>query len=402
MSEKTHHKIIIIGGGTAGITVAARLSRAGFANQIAIIEPSLDHYYQPLWTLVGAGIFPMSSTIRKTSDYIPSGVIWHRDHAVSISAEKRTVTLGSGRELSCDWMVVAVGVELDWDYAKGAKEALAKDNVGCIYDKSQVEKTRDAINKAAKGRMIFTFPPPPIKCAGAPQKIMYLADDIWRKRGVRGAMQVEYHSALAGIFGLEVFANVLNKVISRKSIKTFFNRKLIEVIPNQNKAIFADMSSGAVVDEVTYDFLHLVPTQKTPAVLSNSDLCPAQGPSKGWVDVDPHTLRHKRWSHVFALGDACDVPIAKTGAAIRKQAPVLVAHLVASMSGAACDRKYDGYSSCPLVTGFGKVVLAEFGYDGKLMPSFPMNPAKESRLMWWLKTLVLPRLYWYLMLRGRA
>ena len=402
MTSSNHHKILIIGGGTAGITVAARLARAGFAKDLAIIEPSAEHYYQPLWTLVAAGVFPMAASVRKTRSYIPDGVTWYEDSAESVAAESKNVKLKSGRLLSCDWMIVATGVQLNWDFAKGAREAIAKSNVGCIYDRSYVDKTRDAINRASGGRMVFTFPPPPVKCAGAPQKIMYLADEIWRNRQVRNKMTIEYHSALAGIFGLEVFANVLKKVIARKNIKTFFNRKLVEIKSDENKAVFADVNTGSIVEEVTYDFLHIVPTQNPPAFVKTSDLCPIEGPSKGWIDVDPNTLRHKRWPHVFALGDSCDAPIAKTGAAIRKQAPVLVAHLLAAMTGSTSKERYEGYSSCPLVTGFGKVVLAEFGYDSKLMPSFPLNPAKESRLMWWLKTIVLPKLYWHLMLRGRA
>lgn len=402
MVSNHHHKILIVGGGTAGITVAARIARAGLARELAIIEPSSEHYYQPLWTLVGAGLFSMASTQRPTADYIPKGVTWYQSAAKSISAEEKFVVLEPGVKITCDWMIVATGVELNWDFAKGAQEALSKSNVGCIYDKSQVEKTREAIRNAKGGRMVFTFPPPPVKCAGAPQKIMYLADDIWRKQGVQGSMQIEYHSALGGIFGIEVFANVLRGVLSRKGIRTFFNRKLVEVRPEENKAIFADVASGKIVEEVNYDFLHIVPMQRPPAIIRESDLSPSEGPSKGWIDVDPHTLRHKRWSHVFALGDACDAPSAKTGAAIRKQAPVVVDHLRAAIARKSSSLVYEGYSSCPLVTGFGKVVLAEFGYDSKLMPSFPLNPAKERRIMWWLKTIILPRLYWYFMLRGRA
>jgi sulfide:quinone oxidoreductase len=397
-----HHKILIVGGGTAGITVAARLARAGYAHDLAIIEPSSEHYYQPLWTLVAAGVFPLAASVRRTKDYIPDNVTWYQDSAAVISAENKTVELKSGRLITCDWMIVATGIELNWDFAKGAREAITKPNVGCIYDKSYVDKTREAINNARSGRMIFTFPPPPVKCAGAPQKIMYLADEVWRKRGVRDQMTIEYHSALAGIFGLEVFANILKSVVARKNIKTSFNRKLIEIRPEENKAIFSAVGTDEIVEELTYDFLHIVPTQRPPATVRESDLCPIDGPSKGWVDVDAYTLRHKRWPHVFSLGDSCDAPIAKTGAAIRKQAPVLVSHLVAAITGTESKQRYDGYSSCPLVTGFGKVVLAEFGYDNKLLPSFPLNPAKERRIMWWLKTIALPKLYWYLMLRGRA
>lgn len=402
MGPTTHHKIVIVGGGTAGISVAARLARAGLAKELAIIEPSEQHYYQPLWTLVAAGVSTMGQSVRKTQDLIPRGAKWYQDSAAEISAEHKTVILKAGTRITCDWMIVAAGVELDWDPIKGAREALAQPNVGCIYDKSSVEKTRTAIDSVVSGRMLFTFPPPPVKCAGAPQKIMYLADEMLRRRGFRENVQIEYHSALPGIFGVEVFAEILTAVIRRKGIRTSFNQKLVEVRPRENVAVFADTATGTTIEEIRYDFLHLVPPMRPPEVIRNSDVSLNDGPGRGWVDVDPFTLRHIRWPHVFSLGDSCGAPNAKTGAAIRKQAPVVVSQLLVAMKGGQSSLRYDGYASCPLITGFGKVVLAEFGYDSKLLPSFPVNPARESRLMWWLKTILLPRLYWYGMMRGRA
>ena len=404
MTEKKniHHKILIIGGGCAGITVAARLARRGFGREIALIEPSDTHYYQPLWTLVAAGIFKLSNSARPTQNLIPKNVTWYHDEATAVSASNRTVQLRGGISLTCDWMIVATGLELDWDRIPGSKKAMTAHNVCSIYDRLSVDKTRDAIHAVTQGKMIFTFPPPPVKCAGAPQKIMYLADDLLKRRGVRDQVAIEYRSALPTIFAVPVFAEVLSAVARRKKINTTFNQKLIEVRSSENIAVFADMATGLIKTEQTYDFLHIVPPMRAPQVVRESDVCATEGPAKDWVDVDQYTLRHKRFPKVFALGDVCSAPSAKTGAAIRKQAPVLVSHLIASIQGHDSNQKYDGYSSCPLVTGFGKVVLAEFGYEGKLLPTFPGNAARESRLMWWLKTLLLPRMYWHLMLRGRG
>ena len=402
MAQNSHHNIIIIGGGTAGTTVAARLARAGLGSNVAIIEPSVDHYYQPLWTLVGAGLFKLSDTRKNTKDYIPPGVTWIKDAVTAVSGEKKSIEMKSGRTVTCDWMVVASGVELNWDGIKGAKEAMSAPNVSSIYSKDYAEKTFTMLGGVTSGNLLFVFPQPPVKCAGAPQKIMYLADEMLRRNGVRDACEIHYRSALDMIFGVPVFANVLSKVVKRKKIHTHFNQKIIEVRSSENKAIFADTATGVLLPEVSYDYLHLVPPMKPHGFILASDLCGSEGAALGWVDVDPFTLRHKRWPHVFSLGDVCSAPTAKTGAAIRMQAPVVVSHLLADMKNSNTDARYDGYASCPLVTGFGKVVLAEFGYDGKLMPSFPMNAAKESRLMWWFKTIILPRLYWHLMLRGRA
>ncbi len=402
MTETLHHKIVIVGGGTGGICVAARLARSGLGKDIAIIEPSDSHYYQPLWTLVAAGVFDMKASTRRTKDFIPRGVHWYQDAAIAISAANKSVRTRNGSTITFDWLVLAPGVELDWDSIKGAREALATPNVSCIYDRGYVAKTEGILKRVSSGKLLFTFPPPPVKCAGAPQKIMYLADEMLRRRGVREQFTIEYRSALAGIFGIPVFADLLNRIVSRKNIKTFFNQKLIEVRARERQAVFVDVADSQKMEIISYEYLHIVPSMRPPEVIRSSDVSVAEGAGRGWIDVDPYSLRHQRWPNVFALGDACNAPNAKTGAAIRKQAPVLVDHLLRAMSGQVSDRKYDGYASCPLVTGFGKVVLAEFGYDGKLMPSFPLNPARESRLMWWLKTLVLPRLYWYLMLRGRA
>jgi sulfide:quinone oxidoreductase len=402
MTMASHHKILIVGGGTGGICVAARLAKAGLAADVAVVEPCQTHYYQPLWTLVGAGIFSFEESARPMKRLIPEGVIWHQDAAIKISGEQKVVVLASSKILTYDWLVLAPGVELDWDAITGARDAINRPNVSCIYAPDYVVKTKSAIESAKNGRLIFTFPTPPVKCAGAPQKIMYLADEILRKKGNREQVEIQYRSALGGVFGIPVFAEVLNKVIQRKGIKTFYNQKLVEVRSTENIAVFADLATGKDLELVSYDYLHLIPPMHPPLMIRDSDVSIAAGPGKGWIDVDPFTLRHQRWSNIFALGDACNAPNAKTGAAIRKQAPVLVDHLLQAMTGGHSKKIYDGYASCPLVTGFGKVVLAEFGYDGKVMPSFPWNQAKESRLMWWLKTLILPRLYWYLMLRGRA
>jgi sulfide:quinone oxidoreductase len=402
MADFISSRILIIGGGTAGICIAARLARLGLASQVTIVEPSEQHWYQPLWTLVAGGVSQMSQSVRPTKEYIPNGVQWIKDSVASVSAAGKQVVLVSGQTLPFDWLVVATGLEMNWDSVKGSKEALESPYVCSIYSRNHVEKTRELLNSTGAGNFLFTFPPPPIKCAGAPQKIMYLADEILQRKNVRSSSKIIYRSALPSIFGIPVFADVLMKIIKRKNIEVHFKQKCIEVLPQEKTAVFADVETNEIVAREKYDFLHLVPSMRAHQFIRESDLCPASGPEAGWVDVNPATMQHKRFNYVFSLGDVCSAPNAKTGAAVRKQAPVLVRNMLAAMHSQRLAATYDGYASCPLVTGFGKVVLAEFGYEGKLMPTFPGNPARESLLMWWMKVRLLPILYWKFMLRGLA
>ena len=399
------HRVLIIGGGTAGICVAARLARAG-QKDVAIIEPSAHHYYQPLWTLVGAGVARVEDTVRDEARYIPKGVKWIQDWAQEVDPVARTVSTRGGQTLGYDFLVVAPGIQLDWDKVRGLREALeSRPNVSSNYDVRYAPKTWEMIRAFRGGTALFTHPATPVKCAGAPQKIMYLAADHFRKHGLQDSAHVVFASAGKAIFGVKEYAAVLEQVVKRYGIDTRFQHNLVEVRGEKNEAVFvralADGASEQVV--LPYDLLHACPPQSAPDFIQNSPLAWRDGPSRGWVKADKYTLRHPDHPEVFALGDASDLPTSRTGAAIRKQAPVLVKNLLAVMEGREPTATYDGYASCPLTTGYGKLLLAEFGYEGKPTPTFPLiDSIRERRDMWLLKKYGLPRLYWELMLRGRA
>lgn len=397
MAGAVHHSIVIVGGGTAGITVAARLTKGWFNRRdVAVIEPSDKHYYQPLWTLVGAGLARKESTERPEASVIPRRATWIRDAVAEFQPDRNSLTTRDGRTITYDWLVVGAGLQIDWNKIPGLRESVGKDGVCSNYSYSTVDSTWESIRNFQGGTAVFTNPSGAVKCGGAPQKIMYLADDRFREAGVRDKTQIVYASALPAIFAVEPYKTTLEAVVARKQIDCRFRHELIEVRSAAREAVFKNLDTHAEV-VVRYDLLHVTPPMGPPAFIASSPLADKDG----WVDVDPATLQHRRFSNVFALGDCSNLPTSKTGAAIRKQAPVVVRNLVAAIRGKPLDATYEGYTSCPLVTGIGKLVLAEFNYKKQPDESFPVDQSKERWSMWALKRYFLPLMYWHGMLKGR-
>lgn len=402
--ESSNWNVLIIGGGSGGISVAARLRNFVPTADIAIIDSAEVHYYQPLWTLVGAGVKSKAESGRPMKDLIPSGVTRIKDRVSAINATQNSVTLESGKVLNYKYLVVAPGLRLRWDRIQGLEGNLGKSGICTIYEVDHVEQTQKLIESFKGGTALFVMPPVPIKCAGAPQKIMYLAEQIFRRNGIRDRSQVIFATAGKAMFGIPIFAEALRKIVDERGIQPRFEHKIIGVDATQKVAIFEvpDGAGGVRQERIAYDLLHVVPPMSAPAFITDSELAFQDGDQKGWLEVDRGTLQHKKYPNIFGVGDVTGVPNSKTGAAIRKQAPIVVSNLRSIMNGQLPTEVYDGYSSCPLTTEFGKVMLAEFGYDGKLMPTFPLDPSVPRRSMWLLKTTLLPILYWYGMLKGRA
>lgn len=396
MQHNAHHQVLIIGGGTAGITVAARLRRADKRLDVAVIEPSDKHYYQPLWTLVGAGLFPKDASQRSEADYIPKGVAWLRDAVTEFLPTENAVRTRDGRAITYDFLVVAPGIQVNWDQVKGLKEAIGQGGVCSIYGYQYVDYTWECIRNFKGGNAIFTQPGTAIKCGGAPQKIMYLADDHFRKSGVRERSRVLFASASPKIFTVTKFAEALGKVVSRKGIETHFRHNLIEVRADTREAVFENLDTREAV-VLSYDMIHVTPPQSAPDFVRNSPLAN----EAGWVEVDKYTLQHVRYPNVFSLGDASSLPTSKTGSAVRYQAPVVVENLLAAMRQEALPARYDGYTACPIPTGYGKLILAEFDYNLNPKETFPFDQAKERWSMWLLKKYGIPWMYWNRMLRGQ-
>lgn len=396
---QTHHSALIIGGGSAGISVAARLQRAGITD-IGVIDPATTHYYQPLWTLVGGGRASIAETGRPEASVMPKAVQWIRERAQDIDPDAQTVTTDNGVH-GYDQLVVCPGIQLDWDKVPGMTESLDTPYVSSNYTQALAPKTWDLIQATRSGTAIFTMPAGPIKCAGAPQKIAYLAADYWRQHNVLKDIRVVLVLPTPGMFGVKVFADELEKVVRHYGIEVRKNSELVEVDPHNKQAVIAD-NSADTKETIGYDMMHVVPPQSAPDWLKTTQLAVPDSPT-GYVDIDKHTMQHVRYPNIFALGDAGSSPNSKTGAAIRKQAPVVAENFVAAGKSAPLNAKYDGYASCPLTTSRHKMLLAEFDYTMEPAPTFPViNTRRERRDMWYLKRFGLPFMYWKLMLRGRA
>jgi sulfide:quinone oxidoreductase len=397
---RRHHKIVIVGGGTAGISVAARLRRGG-APDVAVIDPAATHYYQPLWTLVGGGRAPIEASARPQASVMPKGVSWIQQSAAEIDPDGQEITLDDGSTVGYDFLVVCPGIQLDWEKIVGLSQTLGRDGVSSNYRYELAPAMWHFIRETRSGTAVFGMPWGPIKCAGAPQKIAYLAADYWREQGVLKNIDVHMVLPTPGLFGVPEFAEVLAGVVRRYGITVHYNSEVTEVRAGAREAVVTDRESGATT-ALPYTVMHLVPPQSAPDWIKKGPLADPADPN-GYVQVDQHTLQHTRYRNVFALGDAGSTPNSKTGAAIRKQAPVVASNLMAVMSGREPDASYGGYASCPITTARRKMLLAEFDYTVRPTPSIPViNTAKERTDMWYLKRYGLPFLYWNLMLRGLA
>ncbi|KUY92227.1 MULTISPECIES: bifunctional protein tyrosine phosphatase family protein/NAD(P)/FAD-dependent oxidoreductase [unclassified Burkholderia] len=396
------HDIVIVGAGAAGVAVASSLLARDASLDIAVIDPAETHYYQPGWTMVGAGVFRPDTTARRIVDLLPRGVKWIQAAVAGFEPDAHTVVLDGCRRIGYRKLIVCPGLKLDWHAIDGLAETLGRNGVTSNYRYDLAPYTWELVQAFRGGNALFTQPPMPIKCAGAPQKAMYLSCDHWRRTGSLGAANVEFLNAGAALFGVADYVPALMEYVKRYDIALSFGHNLVAIDGPARRATFrrALPDGGTETVERAFDMIHVVPPQKAPDFVRASPLADAAG----WIDVDPATLRHKQFADIFALGDVTNTTNAKTAAAARKQAPVVAHNVLASLGRAHGDAAYDGYGSCPLTVERGKIVLAEFLYGGKVAPTFPawlIDGRRPSRLAWLLKERLLPPLYWKAMLKGR-
>lgn len=396
------HQVVIVGGGAAGIAVASSLLARSPQLDIAIIDPADAHFYQPGWTMVGGGIFKASSTARTMASVIPTGVRWIKAAVAAFEPEKNQVILEGCRVVKYQQLVVCPGLKLDWQGVEGLTDTLGRNGVTSNYRYDLAPYTWQLVQQLKGGKALFTQPPMPIKCAGAPQKAMYLSADHWTRHGVLKHIDIQFCNAGAVLFGVAEYVPALMEYVKKYRIGLNFGETLVAIDGPAHKATFMKTLADGAKEKVVRDFdmIHVVPPQKAPDFVRVSPLADAAG----WVDVDPATLRHKTFTNIFGLGDVTNTPNAKTAAAARKQAPVVARNLLTALGSHKGQARYDGYGSCPLTVERGKIVLAEFTYGGKLAPSFPgwlIDGTKPSALAWYLKERILPPIYWEAMLKGR-
>ncbi|MDO7210344.1 FAD/NAD(P)-binding oxidoreductase [Acinetobacter nosocomialis] len=368
---------------------------------IVIIDPADTHYYQPGWTMVGGGIFKPQVTARSMASVIPSKVKWMKAAVAGFDPEHNQVILEGCQPIQYKALVVCPGLKLNWHGIEGLVETLGKNGVTSNYRYDLAPYTWELVQQLNGGKAIFTQPPMPIKCAGAPQKAMYLSADYWLKQGKLKDISIHFYNSGCVLFGVKEYVPALMQYVEKYGSELHFNHQLVKVDGPEKKAWFKVVNDeNAALVETNFDMLHVVPPQQAPDFIRASTLTD----EAGWVSVNPQTLQHTQHANIFALGDVMNAPNAKTAAAARAQAPIVAVNVIAQLKGEQNFCEYNGYGSCPLTVERGKIVLAEFGYGGKLLPSFPkwlIDGQKPSRLAWLLKEQILPPIYWQGMLKGR-
>ena len=397
-----HYDVVIVGAGAGGISVAASLKARKSCLSVAVIDPSDVHYYQPGWTMVGGGIFEPKQTSKTMGSLIPRGVKWIKAAVAAFEPQKNAVIIEGCRVIKYDRLVVCPGLKLDWAAIEGLEDTLGRNGVTSNYRYDLAPYTWQLVQGLRQGRALFTQPPMPIKCAGAPQKAMYLSGDAWFRNNALKNIDIQFMNAGGALFGVKDYVPALMKYIEKYDATLNYFHNLVSVDGSAKTATFEVRKPDTDVQTITVDFdmMHVCPPQSAPDFIRVSPLADAAG----WVDVDQATLRHKSYDNIWSLGDVMNAPNAKTAAAARKQAPTVADNIVADIRGSSPVSAYDGYGSCPLTVERGKIVLAEFGYGGVLKPSFPsflLNGTKPTRAAWFLKEKMLPPIYWQAMLKGK-
>jgi NADPH-dependent 2,4-dienoyl-CoA reductase/sulfur reductase-like enzyme len=406
-SASRNHKIVVVGGGSAGLAISHQLLRTGKFTQddIAIVDPSAYHDYQPGWTLVGGGLKTKEELRKPMNSLVDSKLKLYNQGVDTFAPEENLVTLGNGDKVGYEHLVVAPGIGIKYDNIKGLPEALADQSVpvSTIYGYETCDKVFRNIKEFRGGEALFTLPTGVVKCAGAPQKAMWLALDHWKKAGLydpsnvaNSPIKISFATALPVMFGVPKYSATLEKLRQERGVEAMFQHDLVEI--NGDKAIFARLDGGEQVSK-RFDLLHVVPKMGPHAFIKDSPLANAAG----FVDVEDATLRHKKFANVWSAGDASSLPTAKTAAAVTSQAPVLVQNMLQAIDGKELNAAYDGYTSCPLLTEYGKVLLAEFKYGGQpkeTFAKFGVDQAVPRRAFYHLKKDFFPWVYYNNMVKG--
>lgn len=395
-----HYQVIIAGGGNAGISVAAQLLHKNKTLNIAINEPSENHFYQPACTLAGSGAFDLKRTSRSEASVIPKGAKRVKAAVAAFQPEKNELTTKNRNIYSYDFLIVAPCIQLNWSAVKGLTETLGNNKVTSNYSFDFAPYTFACI-KAMKPGMtaLFTSPSTALKCGEAPKIISCFAANYFRNHGLMRKVKVDFFAAGKVIFEKK-YAVELQKIVDKLHVDMHYRHDLIAMDGNNKTATFKVTDENDISSESTkpLDILHVTAPQSAPDFIAQSPLAN----EKGWIDVDKYTLQHNRYKNIFGIGDATNTPNDKTGAAVRNLAPIVVKNLLALMEGKELPAKYNGYSSCPMAAGYGKLILAEFDYENNPTETFPFNQAKPRWSMWMLKKYILPWLYWNKFLKGTA
>lgn len=398
-------KVVIAGAGAAGLSLASRLRRALPNARITIVDPRRDHWFQPGFTLVGAGLWAPGRVVSQNADYLPSGVEWLTESVREFDPDANRVVTDAATTLAYDVLFVATGLSLDYAAIQGMDASLIGQNgIASVYAGPEAAaKSAIAIDAfiAGGGVGLFGRPSTEMKCAGAPLKMTFLTDDKARRRGRRDALSIVYNAHNDALFSVDPVNRKVAQLFQERDIAVNYGHDLAALDASARRATFRTAAGPVTLD---YDFIHVIPPMRAPAAVRESPLAWQQGPlaADGWVEADRATLRHPRYPNVFAAGDVAGVPRGKTAASVKWQVPVLVNNLVDELNGRPPDATFNGYTSCPLITRYGRAMLIEFDYEGRLVPSFPfIDPLEELWVSWLIDEKALIGTY-RAMLRGHA
>ena len=397
-SLKTNARIVIVGSGLAGLAVANRLARELEGAQITVVDRKEEHNYQPGYTLVATGIWPVDKVIDRNDDLMPAGVKWVREMVAEYNPDASTIVTDAGQRIQYDYLVVATGCHLDFAQIEGMDvNAIGRNGVGSVYPgpkaANETWRAMDAFRQRG-GKAVMTLPGTPIKCAGAPLKTTFMLIDRMRQSGTLERSEIVFHSALGVVFGVPKLNEMILERWAEANVPVVFSSKLVAIDISGHKATFENPDGERTVED--YDFIHVVPPMRAPDALFNSPLAWQEGPmaAGGWLEVDRETLRHRRYANVFGVGDINGTPRGKTAATVKQSVPLVVNNLIDVIAGRDPSRRFNGYTSCPMILREGSAWLIEFDYDGKLIPSLPLvDPLQDSWFAWLMKVQLLKPAY---------
>ncbi|KAL1140388.1 hypothetical protein AAG570_000320 [Ranatra chinensis] len=392
-------KLLVLGGGSGGCSIAAKFAGKLGKNQIIIVDPADRHYYQPMLTLIGGGIKQLKDSSRPMESVLPNNATWIKDTVAHIDPVKSKVITKEGDQISYDYLVVALGLELHYEKIKGLIDSLSMANSGVCsnYSPQYVERTYNTLSNFKSGNAVFTFPNTPIKCGGAPLKACFISEHYLRKHGKKASSRIYYKTALPSIFAVKHYADKLMQLCQERDIDVGLREELVEVKPDSKEAVFKNLDVPNDERTIEYSMLHVTPPMSPPEVIKCE---PSLHDPMGYLKIDKGTLQHENHPNIFGIGDCTNLPTSKTAAAVAAQSGVLYDNLTNIMNNKPISSKYDGYTSCPLVTGFGSCIMAEFDYDLQPLETFPIDQSNEHLSMYIMKKDLMPQLYWHAMLRG--
>ena len=390
-----HHDVLIVGGGNAGTSLAARLVRDG-APDVAVIESRPVHRYRPLLSYVGGGEATMSSLSRPADRVVPDGCTTLGDEVVAVDPTGPSVETRSGRRFTCRTLVVCPGLDEDWEATPGLREAYDAGWAASTFDDDTAGRVWPSLRGLQSGRVVFTVPPEPAPCGATALKPLFMACDHWRRAGVLDDVAV--HLVLPGRspLGLDGPDARLEEALASYDVRVHRESTVSRL--DGRSVVLATQAGEEVVEDVA--LAHVVPHYRAPRWVVDAGLA-GEHPAD-LVDVDPLTMRHRRFPDVWSLGDVADLRTRPSGGALRKQVAVLAPNLLAARLGRPLAH-YDGYTVIPITTARHRLMLVEVDRDGSPQPSVPwVDLTKPRAVTWWVDRYVLPQVYWRRILRGRV